>query len=388
MPFLEKSKLSLKKEFITRNASGDLSMSELCRRYEISRPTGYKWVHRFCDEGVGGLDEKSRKPHESPARTRPEIESAVLEVRDEHPKWGARKIKKYLENRGHCGLPSPSTITAILGRHGRLDTEGVVGGPWNRFEHEHPMDLLQMDFKGHFPIRDGRCHPLSLIDDHSRYLLGLEACRNERCETVQERLTEIFRRYGLPDSINTDNGPPWGSLGAHGQITALGLWMIRLGIKLSRSREYHPQTNGKVERFHSTLKAEVLQARSFNNIDECQATFDEWRDVYNFERPHQALDLKTPSERFQMSDRRFPEELPEIEYGPDDEIRKVHDGGIICFRGTRYRVGRELKGLPVAVRRTVDDGEFDVFCIRQRVLHINLLPPRGETGMALPPSHV
>jgi len=377
MPFLEKSKLSLKKEFIAQIANGELCMSELCRRFEISRPTGYKWTHRFCDEGTEGLDEKSRRPLVSPARTRPEVESAVLEVRDVHPKWGARKIKRYLENRGHCGLPSPSTITAILGRHGRLDAEGVARGPWNRFERERPMDLLQMDFKGHFPIRDGRCHPLSLVDDHSRYLLGLDACRNERCETVQERLTEIFRRYGLPDSINTDNGAPWASQGAHGQITRLGIWLIRLGIRLSRSREYHPQTNGKVERFHRTLKAEVLQARSFNNIDECQRAFDEWRYVYNFERPHQALDLKTPSERFQMSSRRFPEELPAIEYGPDDEIRKVQDGGIIRFRGVDYRVGRALRGLPVAVRPTADDGEFDVFCVRQNVLHINFLSPLG-----------
>jgi transposase InsO family protein len=301
----------------------------------------------------------------------------VLEVRDEHPKWGARKIKRFLENRGHRGLPSPSTITAVLGRHGRLDAEGVASGPWSRFEREHPMDLLQMDFKGHFPIRDRRCHPLSLVDDHSRYLLGLDACRDERCETVQERLTEIFRRYGLPDSINTDNGAPWASLGAHGQITQLGLWLIRLGIRLSRSREYHPQTNGKVERFHRTLKAEVLQARSFADFDECQSAFDDWRYVYNFERPHQALDLKTPSQRFQMSSRRFPEVLPEIEYGPDDQVRKVQDGGIISFRGVDYRVGRALRGLPVAVRPTAVDGGFDVFCVRQKVLNINFLSPLG-----------
>lgn len=377
MPFLERSKLTLKKEFTAQIAQGELSMSELCRRFEISRPTGYKWVRRFCDEGAEGLEEKSRRPHESPARTRAEVERAVLEVRDGHPKWGARKIKRFLENRGHRGLPSPSTITAVLARHGRLDAEGVAGGPWNRFEREHPMDLLQMDFKGHFPIRDRRCHPLSLVDDHSRYLLGLDACRDERCETVQERLTEIFRRYGLPDSINTDNGAPWASLGAHGQITQLGLWLIRLGIRLSRSREYHPQTNGKVERFHRTLKAEVLQARSFADFDECQSAFDDWRYVYNFERPHQALDLKTPSQRFQMSGRRFPEVLPEIEYGPDDQVRKVQDGGIISFRGVDYRVGRALRGLPVAVRPTAVDGGFDVFCVRQKVLTINFLSPLG-----------
>lgn len=370
MPFAEGRKMSPKKEFVILAGQAGSNVSELCRRYSVSRPTGYKWLKRFVLEGEEGLEERSSRPHRSPERTDGAIEEMILEARDTHPAWGGRKIKRHLENMGASGVPSATTITGVLRRNGRLDAEGVAK-PWKRFERDEPMDLLQMDFKGHFAVDGGRCHPLTVLDDHSRYLLGLEACADERGATVKGRLTGMFRRYGLPRSIITDNGAPWAAPASPGSFTELGVWLIRLGIELKRAGEYHPQTMGKVERLHRTLKAEVLQGRNFRHIADCQEAFDDWRDDYNFRRPHQAIGMATPSSRFRVSDRTFLEAPPEIEYGPDDEVRKVQDGGYIHFRGAVYRVGRAFKGLPVAVRM-VGDGLFDAYCVRQKLLHINM----------------
>jgi transposase InsO family protein len=370
MPFEEGNKMSPKKEFVILASQPQTNLSEFCRRFGVSRPTGYKWLRRFTLKGEAGLDELSRRPHHSPRKTDAAIESLILRIRDERPSWGGRKIRRFLENCGETGLPSPSTITEILRRNNRLDTEGVAK-KWRRFERDMPMEMLQMDFKGHFEIDLGRCHPLTLLDDHSRYLLELGACSNERGDTVKARLTEAFRRYGLPRAIITDNGTPWAVPAMPDSITSLGVWLMRLGIEMKRAGAYHPQTMGKVERLHRTLKAEVVQSRRFRGLSDCQAVFDEWREDYNFRRPHDALELSTPSTRFRISEVKFHETLPEIEYGPDDEVRRVQDGGWIHFRGRKYRVGRALRGQPVAVR-VEGDGIYDVYFVRQNVLHINL----------------
>lgn len=371
MPFEEEKKMSPKKEFVILASQQQSNVSELCRRFGVSRPTGYKWLMRYGLAGEAGLDELSRRPLRSPGKVDEATEGLILAVRDERPQWGGRKIKRYLENHGTKGLPSPSTITEILRRNDRLDAEGVAK-KWKRFERDAPMDMLQMDFKGHFEIEAGRCHPLTLLDDHSRYLLELGACGNEKGDTVKGRLTKAFRRYGLPRAIITDNGPPWGSPHSPESYTALGLWLIRLGIELKRSGPYHPQTMGKIERMHRTLKAEVIQARRFRGLADCQTAFDKWREDYNFSRPHDALDLSTPSEKFRISDASFPEKLPDIVYSPGDEIRKVQDGGLIHFRGKTYRVCRALRGQHVAVR-FAGDGLYYVYYVRQNVLRINLI---------------
>lgn len=193
---------------------------------------------------------------------------------------------------GYQDVPAASTITDILRRHGRLsEDEASKHKAWTRFEHEAPNQLWQMDFKGHFPMGQGRCHPLTVLDDHSRFSLGLIACSNERTETVQRGLTSLFRRYGLPDRILADNGSPWGSNGEH-RYTQLNVWLLRLGIITSHGRSYHPQTQGKEERFHRTLKAELLRWEDFRNLTHCQRLFDAWRNKYNMERPHEALESK------------------------------------------------------------------------------------------------
>jgi transposase InsO family protein len=369
MPFEEGIRMSPKKEFVVLALQPGANVGELCKRFGVSRRTGYKWLRRFESQGETGLEERSRRPVNSPKRTDGSTEELLLMIRDERPSWGARKIKHYLEGLGESELPSPSTITAIFRRNGRMEAR-PEGKMWKRFECDRPMGLLQMDFKGDFKTRSGQCHPLTVLDDHSRYLLELRACGNEKGATVKGRLTEVFRRYGLPGAIITDNGPPWGTAGFPLALTDLSLWLIRLGIELKRSRAHHPQTMGKIERMHRTLKAEVIQARQFRTLLDCQRSFDEWRDDYNFTRPHEAIGMATPAQRFSISDVAFPETMPEIEYAPGDKIRKVSNIGQICFLGQRWRVGKALRGRPVAVRE-VGDGIFDVIYVRQVLLRIN-----------------
>lgn len=377
MPFQTRTIMTSREEYVKQATKDNSNISELCKRFGISRTTGYKWLRRFETYGVDGLRDKSKSPRHSPNKTPKKIEELVVSLRDEQPAWGARKIHKILGNRGHNGLPSVSTTHTILKRHGRIDTSrSDKHRAWKRFEKDTPNENWQMDFKGHFKIGCGRCHPLTVIDDCSRYLICLQACSNERGETVKERLTVIFKKYGLPDTLVVDNGPPWAVPASRDKYTRLGVWLIRLGVRLVRIGAYHPQSNGKIERLHKSLKAEVLQGRNLRNIDECQHEFDKWKHVYNFERPHEAIDLQVPSDRYRMSERCFPSELFVPEYGPDDKVRKVQQGGRINFRGKTFKVGQAFTGMYVAVRSTVNDGIYNVVCIRQKIKVINF----GHSG--------
>ena len=363
--------MSCREEFVGLAQAERVQMSELCRRFGVSRKTGYKWLRRYASAGMSGLLDRSRRPHDSPGRISEAIERSVLVVRAEHPAWGGRKIRRVLLNAGHDGVPSASTITAILRRHGQInEAESSKHKAWIRFEHERPNDLWQMDFKGHFAMELGRCHPLTVLDDHSRYCVGLEACGNERTSTVRERLTGVFRHYGLPRRMLMDNGAPWGSDADH-PWTPLTAWLLRLGVSVSHGRPYHPQTQGKDERFHRTLKAEVLRGRSFENLPACQSAFNDWRKTYNVRRPHEALDLNTPITRYAISPRSFPEALPPIEYGPGDTVRRVYDCGQITLRHQEYRIGKAFRGYPVALRPTLCDGVLDVYFCTEHIGWIN-----------------
>jgi hypothetical protein len=228
-----------------------------------------------------------------------------------------------------------------------------------------------MDFKGNFLMENGgRCYPLTILDDHSRFSTCLKACADEKGRTVQPVLTDTFRRYGLPECMIMDNGSPWG-VGRH-SFTHLTAWLIRLGIYVSYSRPYHPQTLGKDERFHKTLNVEVLANRSLYDLMHCQKKFDDWRDIYNTVRPHEALDMKTPAQCYHPSLRPFPETLGQIEYGPDDIIRKVQGKGEISYKNRYFIVGRAFHGHPVALRHTTEDGIMDVYFCHQRITKINL----------------
>lgn len=352
-----------KSEFVALASQAGANVSELCRRFGISRKTGYKWLGRYERLGPVGLEALSRRPEHSPGRTSEALEAQVLEVRRCHPAWGGRKIAHVLLRDQGVRL-APSTVTQVLRRHGCLaDTPSGAGRTWQRFEHETPNDLWQIDFKGHFATDRQRCHPLTVIDDHSRYNIVLQAMAAERFEPVQAALLQAFSRYGLPRRINTDNGTPWAASGMD-TLTRLAVWFIRLGIHLSHSRPAHPQSNGKDERFHRTFKAEVLGTRRFRDLDDAQRQFDPWRQVYNHERPHQALDMQTPAQRYRPSPRSMPKVLPPIVYAPDTLVRKVQYGGWVDLQGRQLRLSTGLRGQYVAFRpRHNEDGTFDIlFC--------------------------
>lgn len=374
MPWREATKVSSRREFVDAAHQRVTPIRELCRRYGIAASTAYKWLGRFAAGGSDGLVDASRRPDHSPAQTPPAVESAVLAVREAHPAWGGRKIRRWLLDRATPGVPAASTITAILRRHGCLTPPARDQHAWQRFEHPAPNDLWQMDFKGHFALATGRCHPLTVLDDHSRFNLCLAACGDERRETVQAQLIPVFERYGLPRRMQTDNGAPWGTDADH-PYTVLGLWLIRYGIEIGHSAPYHPQSQGKDERFHRTLGAEVLQGQRWCDLGECQAAFTRWRDVYNTERPHEALQLATPASRYHPSPWRYTPQPPPIEYGPDDAIRKVDAKGDISWHGRTHRIGKAFKGQPVAVRPTLKDGVWEVFYCRQRIHTLDLRTP-------------
>ena len=372
MPWKECTVVSERTEFIALALTDGANISELCRRMGISRKTAYKMLGRYAESGADGLHDRSRRPHRCPHRTSREMEERIIALRLAHPNKGAHVLRRMLLNQGHTDVPAKSTISAILKRNGLIDpAESAKHTPQVRFERPLPNELWQMDFKGHFVMQHDRCHPLTLLDDHSRFNLALQACANEQGEAVQDRLTTAFRRYGLPQAMLMDNGSPWGN--DSGQpYTPLTVWLMHLGISVLHSRPFHPQTLGKLERFHRSLKSELLQGRTFADLDHCQRAFDTWRDFYNLERPHHALALDTPITRYTPSDRSFPETLPTIDYAPDDQVRSVDVSGRISFQGSRFRVGRAFTHKPVALRPTQTDGVWDVHFSRQRIKSIDL----------------
>lgn len=369
MPWREVDTMTLRREFVALAEDEQVPLAVLCRRYGISRKTGYKWLGRMRCGGEAQLQDRSRRPCSSPMRTAAAVEAEVVALRQAFPAWGPRKLRHLLSS---PEPPAVSTVAAILKRHGLVEPAAAAEHrPYVRFEHPAPNDLWQMDFKGHFGVGADRCHSLTVLDDHSRFNVVLAACADQSTATVQRHLTEAFRRYGLPWRMTMDNGSPWGDDGSH-PFTPLTVWLMRLQIGVSHSRPYHPQTQGKDERFHRTLKAEVLAGRHFADLAQVQQHYDAWRYVYNAVRPHQALQLEVPQQRYRPSARSYPEKLPELEYGPGDDVRKVQDGGHLSFRGRQFRVPKALKGQPVALRATGCDGAFEIYFGRYRIAAIDL----------------
>jgi transposase InsO family protein len=380
MPWREVTRMSLREEFVKLAIPAGTNRRELCRRFGIAPKTGYKWLQRYAAEGSSGLEDRSRRPRRSPLRTAAEIEHRVIGLRREvRGCWGGRKLARRLVLAGGPEL-APSTITGILRRHGLLNQAAPPPRPFQRFERAAPNELWQMDFKGNFAMfcaAAARCHPLTVLDDHSRYSLVLKACADEREQTVRAVLTEAFRRYGLPAAMLMDNGSPWGAAGAQ-PFTAFSLWLIRLGIRVAHGRPYHPQTQGKDERFHRTLKFELLRHFNFTSLEHCQREFDSFRDRYNLVRPHDALGLATPVSRYRPSPIPFPESLPPIDYPDELEVRKVQAEGWFSYRGRLFRVSKALRGLPVALRHCEPgDSRREVLFCHQPVATIDLNHPGG-----------
>jgi transposase InsO family protein len=383
MPWEEQSVPMLREEFVRLALHEGSNKQELCRRFGISRKTGYKMLARFSAEGRAGLEDRSRCPHHSPRRTAAAVEAEVLAVREAHNgAWGGRKIAASMKRSGHCAVPAASTITQILRRHGKLEASRAEHpGPCQRFERAYPNELWQIDFKGDFALlAAGRCHPLTMLDDHSRFCLILAACGDEQDKTVRGYLITAFKHYGLPREMLMDGGSPWGDTAGQSH-TAFTVWLMRLGIRVGHGRPYHPQTRGKEERFHRSLKAELLKTRTFRDLEDCQRAFDPWRQVYNYERPHEALGLAVPGDRYRPSPRSYPAVLPAIEYAAGDQVRKVDSEGFISFRNRPWRISKAFRGQPVAVRPTQEDGVFTVHFCQQKIALLDLRQPTMACGV-------
>lgn len=365
MPWKEIGAMSQRKEFVGLANRKGANVSELCRRFEISRKNGYKWMNRAKAGGADWERDRSRRPRRMPRRTEEAVERAVLAVRNEASAWGGRKIRAILERKGGVKPPAASTITAILRRHGRIaPEESKKRGPMTRFERSEPNALWQMDFKGAFPAIARSIHTLTILDDRSRYSVCVAACADEREETVRRVLEAVFRRCGLPARLLMDNGACWKA--ADSKYTRLTAWLVRLGVGLSHGRPHHPQTQGKNERFNRTLKAEAITGRLYVGLDDCQTGFDRFRHRYNHERPHEALDMAVPASRCRISPIPFPESLPPILYLEGDLVRTVAPAGFVSIGKERYHVGRAFSGEPVGLRATEVDGVLATYyCNRQ-----------------------
>ncbi len=289
MPWKVSDVMDQRIRFVARAVGGAESMAALCREFGIARVTGYKWLNRYREEGsFAALEDRSRRPRESPSRTAPEAEARVLRLRDRYG-WGCRKLRALLQKEGT--ELAERTIHRILDRGGRIHPRDRCRPALRRFEREAPNQLWQMDFKGWLPAGSGQCHPLSLLDDHSRYLVGLWALRGTGLEGVGRSLEEAFRRCGVPEAMLMDHGTPWWSTtNGHG-LTRLSVELIRQGVRLVWSGYGHPQTQGKVERFHGTLARELRHHGRPRRWSQWQPLFDRLRRRYNHVRPHEGIQM-------------------------------------------------------------------------------------------------
>jgi transposase InsO family protein len=385
MPFENRTVMKQKLEFILLIKNNNkIRFKELCNRFKISRKTGYKWLNRFNKIGISGLENNSRRPIRSPLKCRKEIEDYVIKLRKDEPEWGPKKLKRILDNQHEKGyypyeyVPCKNTIGKILKRNNLIDPEkSLKAKPFQKFEYDNPNDLWQIDFKGYFKMLNYElCYPLAILDDHSRFNIGLFACSNQKYLTVKTHLIEIFKRYGLPVKILTDNGSPWGTGGWETvdgirSFTGLEKWLITLNIKLIHGRPYHPQTQGKEERFNRTLKLELLKYYHFRDLNHCQIHFDKWREKYNCIRPHESLNQDIPMDHYKPSKRNYPETTPVIEYDPACVVRKVMEGGLVAFKGKDFRVGKAFIGDYVGIK-AVNNDEWSVYFCNQLIRNISL----------------
>ncbi|OYK91226.1 transposase [Coxiella burnetii] len=305
----------------------------------------------------------------------------ILKICVKHLVYHVRPVIKFsiairnMVKKGYI-MPCIKTVNRILKRYGRITIEeSLKRKKFIRFEHEHPNDLWQMDFKGHFRLTNKiRCHPLTLLDDCTRYSLGIIACGDERLETVKQALIDIFRKWGLPKRMTMDNGAPWGYSGSQ-NYTQLTVWLIQQTIYVSHSRPYHPQTQGKLERFHRTFKQEFLNRYYFDTLAQAQKGFDWWRDFYNDERPHSAIEAYSPSEIYHRSERSYCEKIQPYEYTTEMDVRKVNQKGIMSYKGRRYFVGEAFGGQAMGLMPSNENDIVNVYFCHQKVFKLDLNQP-------------
>jgi transposase InsO family protein len=340
--------------FVTESEREECSLAELCRQHQIARQTGYKWLERYATGGVEGLWDRPRAPHEHPNEVGEATEQQILAVRAKYPLWGARKIRAHLKRKGCVGVvPATSTIGLILKSHGltvaRRRRPRAAPHSEPLAAADAPNRVWCADFKGWFRTGDGRrCDPLTITDGHSRYLLRCQAVKGEDTVHAKPVFEAAFREYGLPARLRTDNGAPFGSSGDTG-LSALAVWWIKLGIYPERIRPGKPQENGRHERMHLTLKQATASPPAWSWREQ-QRRFDQFREEYNQERPHEALGQVPPALWYQPSGRAWPTRLREVAYDLGVEVRRVEQGGRIRWRGNRVFVSHSLEGEPVGLK--------------------------------------
>lgn len=366
MPWNNKDVMTLREDFIAKVISNEHSISQLCRDFNISRPTAYKWISRYIAEGLIGLCNRSTKPMRMPSKIENDVVELVVALRSKYPAWGAKKLRQVLINQGYQTLPSLSTFNRILSRENKISKiESDKRKKFIRFERSAPNELWQMDFKGYFRLTEGQCHPLTILDDCSRYSLCLKACASEDEISVRNALEEVFRCYGLPVAMTMDNGSPWKGYPKQ-RLSSITVWLMRLGIKVSHSRPNHPQTQGKDERFHRTFKEEVLKYHNFQGFKDAQECFDEWRETYNNLRPHEGIGMLCPAQKYKISRIKYEEKLPKIEYLQNDRVLRVGSNGEICFKGRGLYIGSHLKGEFIALREK-SENKWDIYYVNSRI---------------------
>lgn len=326
MPWMEKGVKLLREEFINKCLRSDRNFSALCDEYKISRKTGYKWLKRYQD-GIG-LNDQDRRPHQVNTRTAREIEQLILDVRDKYPGWGARKIRAHLCAKGHI-IPCIRTVNNILSRNGAISLEvSLARRQFKRFEMASNNELWQADFKGDVLMNDGnKCYPLAILDDHSRYALLLEPKLDQR--DVLSSFIPVFREFGLPNALLTDNGPCFA--GSRKGYCLLERALMDQDVLPMHGRYYHPQTQGKIERFHRAMKNEVLKFQYFADIDDAVRRLSEWKTLYNNERPHQALGDRCPYQVYIPSQRYYKEKVLPYEYNSAHRVYKINNWGFLRF---------------------------------------------------------
>ena len=388
MPWKESSILDQRKELVEEYESGLVTMAELCRIYEISRETGYKWVKRYQEQSWKGLEDLSRAPQRHPNQTTPELEERILDLRREHPRWGARKLQAYLEQKySRIKWPAASTMGDLLQREGLIIPRRVrrKTPPYTQpLAHAgEPNQVWCVDFKGWFRTGDGeRIDPLTISDACSRYLLRCQAVEKTNTEQVQGIFEATFREYGLPWRMRSDNGAPFASRAIAG-ISRLGVYLMKLGIVPERIEPGHPEQNGRHERMHRTLEEETAQPPAANRRAQ-QKSFKTFRWEYNEERPHEALGQKTPASCYQPSARIYPARIREPEYPSAMQVRRVGPRGGFSWKHESVFLSETLMGERVGLEPideryfTIYFAEFPLGRFDSYQLQVNPLPSSGK----------
>lgn len=349
MPWDARSVSEIRLAFVHEVNTLGSSVAAACRKFGISRKTGYKWLGRYRGDPQQWLHDQSRQPRHSPGRTPAGVEAAVLHVRDRFG-WGPRKIRAFLaREQPELPLPSERTCAQILTRQGRIAPRESSAAAVQFFEKERPNQMWQCDYKGPLEVARRRVHPFAVLDDHSRFLIALRACADLTMATAFAVLWDAFGEFGLPESILCDN-----AFGSVHQAPKTLSWfesrLVRLGIIPLHGRPYHPQTQGKVERFNRTLEDEVWPSIRREDLDAFDHDLQRWRrEIYNLVRPHQALGDLPPLTRYRPSSRPRPAFLPELEYPPGSVLRTVAGGGDISWKGCRIQVGAGIAGERVRI---------------------------------------